>query len=190
MNKRYSDDFKSKFRYENGYYLIELRLSSLEQFFNTFDPSPFHDKDIDEDAEHYIVDTVRAFPIKTKLKLVFYLREEHQKEASKILLKAIENYFGYRAMMSSRELRSLLHEGRIALLMGCVFLVICIGARAALSFVEKYPLGNILLEGLSIIGWVAMWKPVHVFLYDWWAVYRMKKVYEKIRDMSIEICID
>ena len=30
------------------------------------------------------------------------------------------------------------------------------------------PLRGILREGLTITGWVAMWRPLEVLLYDWW----------------------
>ena len=32
------------------------------------------------------------------------------------------------------------------------------------------PLREILREGLVIIGWVAMWRPLEVLLYDWWPI--------------------
>jgi hypothetical protein len=35
---------------------IEIRLSRPQQLFNSLDPSPFHERDLDEDAEAYIVD--------------------------------------------------------------------------------------------------------------------------------------
>jgi len=35
-----------------------------------------------------------------------------------------------------------------------------------------------------------MWRPIQIFLYDWWALYRKKKIFEKIRDMPIEICVE
>ncbi len=183
-------DFESSFRKEEGYYLLELRLSNLDQFFNTFDPSPFHKKDIDDDAERYIVNSVEAFPLKSKLKLVFFLPQEHNTEASTVLIPAIENYFQYQTTMAVRELKSLLHEGNISLVLGFLFLFICIGASAVLSFVIHDPFRAIILEGLNIIGWVAMWRPVQIFLYEWWALYRKKKIYEKIRDMPIEICVE
>jgi hypothetical protein len=181
---------ESIFRSEDGYFLIEVRLRDLNQFFNTFDPSPFHDKDIDDDAERYIVDSVRAFPLKTKLKLVFYLPPEHHGEASKVIAYAIDNFFDFRATMASRELHTTLYEGRVAFALGFIFLIICIGFRTVLSFMSSHPLGNIVLEGLSIVGWVAMWRPIQIFLYDWWSVFRKKKVYEKIRDMALEIVVD
>jgi len=181
---------ESVYKYENGYYLIETRLNSLDQFFNNLDPSPFHDKDIDDDAEKYIIDSVRAFPTKVPLKLVFYLPIEHHEKASKILPYAIENYFDFKSKMAYNELKSTLYEGRIALMLGTIFLIICIGARAILSFLADKPFGSILLEGLSIIGWVAMWRPIQIFLYEWWSLFRKIKVFEKIRDMPITIYLD
>lgn len=181
---------ESIFRSEDGHFLIEVRLRDLNQFFNTFDPSPFHDKDIDDDAERYIVDSVRAFSLKTKLKLVFYLPPEHHAQASQVIAYAIDNFFDFRATMAARELSSTLNEGRTAFVLGFLFLIICISLRTALNFMSNHPLGNIILEGLSIVGWVAMWRPIQILIYDWWSVYRKKKIYEKIRDMELEIVID
>jgi hypothetical protein len=180
----------SIYKKDHGVYLIEIRLNNLDQFFNNLDPSPFHDKDIDDDAEKYIFDSVRAFPLKIPLKLVFYLPLEHHLKASKILPYAIENYFDFRTKMATNDLISTLYEGRIALLLGTLFLIICIGTRAALGFIADKPFGSILLEGLSIIGWVAMWRPIQIFLYDWWSLYRKRRIFEKIRDMPISINLD
>ena len=36
---------------------IEIRLSRAQQLFNSLDPSPFHERDLDQDAEEYIVDS-------------------------------------------------------------------------------------------------------------------------------------
>ena len=47
------------YRTDQGTALIELRLNSLAQLFNVFDPSPFHRKDLDRDAEDYIVGALR-----------------------------------------------------------------------------------------------------------------------------------
>jgi hypothetical protein len=39
---------------------IELNLSRLNQLFNSLDPSPFHERDLDQDAEEYIVSSALA----------------------------------------------------------------------------------------------------------------------------------
>ena len=33
-------------------------------------------------------------------------------------------------------------------------------------------------EGLLILGWVAMWKPLELLLYDWWPGLRKKRTYD------------
>ena len=178
------------FPVERGVGIIEIRIDSLGRFFNTLDPSPFHSRDIDDDAEKYIVDSVRMFQLSEKLKLRFVLPQKEHLDAVEILPHALDNFFGFRAAMAGMELRAILLEGRMAMLLGLVFLGACISLRFMLGFLSGSPAGNVLLEGLSITGWVAMWKPVQIFLYDWWPVFRKKKIYEKISNLTIEIVIE
>jgi len=178
------------FRREKGEYLIELKLRDLDQFFNNLDPSPFHEKDLDDEAERYIVGLVRSFRLSTRLKLVFYVPPAYHVEASRVLPTAVEYYFDFRAAMAQRELQSLRYEGGLALIMGLVFLAACIGLRSLLGLWSDGAAALFVGEGLMIIGWVAMWRPVQIFLYDWWALVRMRRVYEKIRDMTLEIVLD
>src|SRR5258707_10948990 len=42
---------------------IEIYLENLEQFFNSMDPSPFHEKDLDDDAEEFIVSWAEEFQV-------------------------------------------------------------------------------------------------------------------------------
>jgi len=44
----------------------------------------------------------------------------------------------------------------------------------------------ILSEGLLILGWVAMWKPVEIFLYDWWPDLDRRRLFERIAHIQIE----
>ncbi len=65
---------QSYYREEEGTYLIEIKLNQLQQVFNSLDPSPFLDRDLDDNAENYIINSVDEFPLNTPLKLVFYLK--------------------------------------------------------------------------------------------------------------------
>jgi hypothetical protein len=48
-------------------------------------------------------------------------------------------------------------------------------------------LNTLLSEGLLIIGWVAMWEPVYIFLYGWWPIVHKRNIYQKIVDMDVYI---
>jgi hypothetical protein len=42
--------------------LIEVRVAELAQLFNAWDPSPFREKDLDPNAEEFIVEWARDIP--------------------------------------------------------------------------------------------------------------------------------
>ena len=52
-------DIESLYKKVDGSILIEIKLSSVMQLFNSFDPAPFHEKELDTAAEHYIIETVK-----------------------------------------------------------------------------------------------------------------------------------
>jgi hypothetical protein len=181
-------DVSERYRQENGTRLIEISLNRVQQLFDSFDPSPFHEKDLDADAEAYIVGAIREFPAPTPLKLVFHLpASEASSAAASALGTSIHGYFGYRRDAASRDLRLLLRQGRLSLAIGLAFLVACLSVRALLSFPPTGPWQSILAEGLVITGWVAMWRPIQIFLYDWWPLRRMVRIYGRLAMIPVDI---
>ncbi len=100
------------YRTDQGTALIELRLNSLAQLFNVFDPSPFHRKDLDRDAEDYIVGALRELgPRPARLVLHLPGAEAATAEAQE-LGAAIRNFFAFQAQITARDLRLELRRGR------------------------------------------------------------------------------
>jgi hypothetical protein len=42
-------------------------------------------------------------------------------------------------------------------------------------------------EGLVIVGWVANWRPIEIFLYEWWPMSRRRRLYERLAIAELEI---
>jgi hypothetical protein len=181
-------EIESLYKKENGMILIEITLSSVIQLFNSFDPAPFHEKELDSAAEHYIVDTVKDFPQKTRFKLVIYLPSEIAltDQAMKIA-PAIHNHFQYKMLVAERKFRSHFRYGRTTLLIGLSFLTIALLARQLFSALENHLIAQIFADALLIFGWAAMWEPITVLLYELWPIIQLKKTYEKISTMEIDI---
>ncbi|MDO8872775.1 MAG: hypothetical protein Q7V05_08620 [Methanoregula sp.] len=181
-------DIESLYKKVDGMILIEIKLSSILQLFNSFDPSPFHEKELDTAAEHYIIDTVKDFPAKTKLKMIIYLPKElAESEQARKIKPAIRYHFKYRVMDADRKFRSRFRYGRSTMLIGLSFLTIALLARQMVSSMSHELAAQIFADALLIIGWVAMWEPVTVLLYELWPILQMKKVYQKISGMEIDI---
>jgi hypothetical protein len=181
-------DIESLYRKENGRILIEIKLSSVMQLFNSFDPAPFHEKELDSAAEHYIVDTVSDFPKKTPLKILIYLPPDiATTERAMKIPAAIHNHFQYKMLVSDRKFRTHFRHGRIALLIGLSFLTIALVARQYASTLQNHFVAQLVADALLIIGWAAMWEPITVLLYELWPIIQIKKTYEKISTMEIEV---
>lgn len=177
---------KTPYRQEGETYLIEIKLSDVRQIFNSFDPAPFIDKDLDDAAHAYIVDSVREFPRKTPLKLVFYLPAAAGEHAQS-MPDAVRHHFAYRADLARKEVTYTLRQGRWSLLIGLAFLFLCISLRQWIALADYDMVEEILKEGLLISGWVAMWSPMQTFLYDWWPIHLHRRVLEKIQHLPMEV---
>ena len=177
-----------RYRREGDITLIELKLLRVEQLFNSLDPSPFHEKDLDHDAEAYIVESLRDLQPRTPIKLVVYLPAEAMIEPeAKAAPDAIRHYFDYCHDATMRRLRLLLREGRTTLLLGLIFLFSCIALRQVFLRIPTTTFEDILSEGLLILGWVAMWKPVEMLLYDWWPLRRLAHIYAQLASVDVEL---
>ena len=184
---RLLNKLQSYYREEEGTYLIEIKLNQLQQVFNSLDPSPFLDRDLDDNAENYIINSVDEFPLNTPLKLVFYLPSTEQNTARHLLPSALHNYFDYRQQVEQRKLRMIWRQGRISLLIGLSFLFVCLSLSELISRFGTDTFIHFLEEGLLISGWVALWRPLEIFLYEWWPVSHQQKIFAKLAYIPIEI---
>jgi hypothetical protein len=181
-------DIESLYKKEDGKILIEIKLSSVLQLFNSFDPAPFHEKELDTAAEHYIVDTVKDFPKKTQFKIKIYLPPDiATTERAQKIPQAIHNHFEYRMLVTDRKFRERFRHGRGSLIIGLTFLTVALLSRSLVSQLNNHFLAQLLADALLIIGWASMWEPVTVLLYELWPIIQQKKIYEKISRMEIEV---
>jgi hypothetical protein len=169
--------------------LIEVRVAELRQLFNPMDASPFRQRDLDPAAEEFIVTWARELPHDAPLAIAVYLdRPAGLPDEASTLRETIREFFKYRRRTTGRKLQQLLRRGRISLLIGLVFLaaLVVLGDAVAGALAGRR-LGEILREGLLIGGWVAMWRPLEVFLYDWWPIRAEMRLHERLSAMPVRI---
>ena len=151
------------------------------------DPSPFHERDLDDDAEEFIVGWAREFPRRDPVSLVVHVNQlSAHGNTQQLVETAVHNYFAYRAKLNRFELRYLLKQGRDSLIIGLAFLAACVITSQLLRR-QAGTLPIVLREGLIIAGWVAMWRPMEIFLYEWWPLLRKGRLYQKLSRMHVEV---
>lgn len=169
--------------------VIEVHVGELKQLFNSIDPSPFHNKDLDPDAEEFIVGWAKDLPHDASLGLVVELdRPAGLPDEAAVLREAIHEFFRQRAETQRRSLRELLRRGRTSLLIGLTVLAAAIALGDFLANLMKTSrIGEIVRESLTIGGWVSMWRPLEVFLYDWWPIRNEARLSDRLAAMPVRI---
>lgn len=169
--------------------VIEVHVGELNQLFDAIDPSPFRDRDLDPKAEEFIVGWAKDFPKDATLALMVDLdREAGLPDEATILREAVHQFFRRRAERYRQRLRELFRVGRTSLAIGLVALAAAIALGDFLATLLKgYRIGEILRESLNIGGWVSMWRPLEVFLYDWWPVRNEARLSDRLAKMPVRI---
>ena len=102
-----------------------------------------------------------------------------------LVTEAVHNFFKYESEMMTRKINSTLRKGVKSLLIGIVFLSFAVVGALVLKNANHF-LALFFKEGILLIGWVSMWKPVNIFLYDWWPLADLKKIYDKLSVVRID----
>ena len=168
--------------------LIEVNVSTPEQLFNSLDPFPFRERDLDKAAEEFIVGWARELPAKAPLRIVVHIpRATLGNWTAEEMQRAFTSYFGYRADMVGRDLSELFRTGRRSLQIGLAVLLVSVAvSELVIARFGHAGLGAALSEGLIILGWVANWRPLEIFLYDWWPVVGLRRLYRRLSDARVE----
>jgi hypothetical protein len=168
--------------------LIEVHVSELTQLFNAIDPSPFRERDLDPDAEAFITDWAREASPGATLGLAIHLdRPAGLANEPAELREAIHQFFRHRAELSRRRLRELFRRGRTSLAIGVCTLGVSVGIGNLVGTFFSSHVADILKESLLIGGWVAMWRPMEIFLYEWWPIRAEATLADRLSVMPVRI---
>lgn len=170
--------------------VIDIKLARVGDLFATLDPSPLVERDIDDAVEEFLVDSAHEKPRDAPLIIAIHLPAADPAADADALAAAIRNYFAFMRDREAGRIRRLFEEGRQSLAIGVVFLVICVSLGQAAFTLYGGAAGMLAREGLSIIGWVANWRPVEIFLYDWRPLRRRRRVFEQLAEARVELRID
>ena len=169
--------------------IIELHLHSLDQLFDTLDPSPFRERDLDPKADEFIVDSARELCSRRPREIVLHLDQPpNDPDAHRVVSDAIRTHFARRSEFSRRELRQLMRRGLISLAVGLTFLVMLfLSAQAMGLLTAQSGFPTLVRESMLIIGWVAMWRPLEIFLYDWWPIVGEQHLHDRLSRIEVRI---
>jgi hypothetical protein len=171
-----------------GLHRIEVRVRNIGQLFNSMDPSPFIEKELDAEAEEFIVGWAKELPPEADITLAFHVVDLEDAAVTQALLaEAMRNFFEYKLQWTRRRLGLLTRNGWRDLGRGLLFLA---GTIVVANLLERYaanPSWAIIKESVIIGGWVAMWRPMEIFLYERWPLQRLCALYGKLARAPVTV---
>ncbi|MBN9025296.1 MAG: hypothetical protein J0H20_06715 [Rhizobiales bacterium] len=170
---------------------VDLYLSDIHNFFQTPEVDPFLGENIEASGIDQLIDTMNSRPDSRKIRrIVIHLPEATMPPALQGRVRtAITNYCDAQIRLDVQKTREIWLEGRRALKIGLVFWAICLSLSLLFEEVifTRHALGRLFGEGFIIAGWVGLWRPAELLLYDWRPFAREKKRYEEIKAMEVTI---
>jgi hypothetical protein len=166
---------------------LNLYLADSRQLFNSMDPAPFRQRDLDPNASAYIVEWAEEVPADQSLSLVLHLGDSTMTEAeAAIIRQSVGEYFRLRALAKRRQLQEMFRVGRYSLLIALVFLAtVTVLVESLASVVSEQRYVSLIENGLAIGSWVALWRPLEIFLYDWWPIGAKAKLFDRLSAMPV-----
>jgi hypothetical protein len=165
---------------------VELRLDRISRLYNSLDPGPFHEKDLEAATEEYIVGSAEDLSGRPMRLVIMLPESELARPEARHIAESIRNHFAASERIEHRKLRAELRRGRISLLIGVGFMIACLFLRELLLASET-AVSRVIDEGLVIAGWVAMWGPIDVFLYGWWPIASRRRLLARLARIDVEL---
>jgi hypothetical protein len=170
---------------------ITLHLDDIQYLFA--DPEPGSEMFVS--GMDYLYSDIKTFSRRENFRIAIVLPQEKITEGLMDKTREkMKRYCQFKIEENEKELIALRHEGFNALRVGITALVVCLALAAALTLAAKSGINNILAGLLAIVGqsfviagWVAMWQPAEILLYDWWPFRRDIRIYHQIADADIVI---
>lgn len=172
-------------RVRHGEAVIELRLHSLAQLYDSLDPSPFREKALDRHVETWLVECAEEYGPDRSLRLVVHAAPEVLPQGDAVA-DAVHTHFRLALDSAERRHRVRLRIHRFAMLLGLAVLGTTLVLRRLVGDLGG-DLADVLGEGLLILGWVALWRPAEYLLFDTWEQRQSRRVLAKLATMPVEL---
>ncbi len=164
--------------------VVRIKVRQLSQLFNSLDPSPFWDRDLDGQAADFIEGEFRDRLSADTWRLVVQVHEGSTSVEE--LQTALKNHYLRQANSARLALREHFWMGQLALGGGVTVFLVSMATRALLHN-SWHGISPLVEEGLVILAWLALWRPAEALLYGWVPYYRKRRRYERLARIHVAV---
>jgi hypothetical protein len=178
-----------RYRRDGSKLCIDLVVKQVRQLFDLRDPAPFKERDLDPGVVEYLRESLTEIPRAAEVKLDVWISDEAEPSLEEQAIRdAILGYFRGALQQLRGQLIAHMRQGQVTLFVGVVVLTVMLTAAKGIEVTPGAPAWRELAkEGLTIGAWVAIWRPVEHFLYDWWPFLQERRLLLRLAALGVEV---
>ena len=168
---------------------IHLNITDIDDLFDHYDAAPLLQRHFNNDWLAYLLKVMDEHPRERHWNLVLQISSAVLSNySSNQILLTIKQQLVRQHKLYAYQLRRHFRMGRIALVIGLLVLSGLLSLSIVIGQVVHHPdWQQALQEGCVIIGWVALWRPAEILLYDWWPLKHQQRKLKRILAGNITI---
>ena len=164
-------------------FIIEISVDSYNEIFNGWDPSPVKRRDLDPEVIDFIESCADDIPLQYPVELHFYMpKDQRDEEKERLSIEGIRNNFAYTTALIRRSLSDIRKKTITYAVAAFVFLTL---RYMSGPIVPTNILTTILIEGLSIGGWVFLWEAFSLLFFSGQETNNQLKQYLRLLEAKI-----
>ena len=173
----------------NGTPEIKLQLLNINELLRS-PVSIYHKRTLKSDAEEFIVEEAEAFPRKSAINMRVHLALSEVKHKDDIA-PAIHNHFLYRRIQSKKKYKRIFQYGWRTLFIALGLLALIYSfTQITLHLMPHNRLVLFFRESFIILGWVALWRPLELLLYDWYPIKTNINLYYRLEHSNVQVIVN
>ena len=176
-----------RYRLEDGEPCVDVAVESVEWLFDHRDPAPFRDRDLHPSLVEYLTECADDLLRVERLRVRFWLSKAPGEldDVGVAYFAHFEDALARLHRVNAKRLRL----GVSALVIAVVVIVVLFALSAVLRRTVTGTVGTALVEGIVILGWVVLWRPADVLLYDWIPIRRQRRIVSKLLAADVKLQI-
>ena len=173
-----------RYRTEAGRHCVDVRLTTVEQMVDTRDPAPFRARDLDPDLVDYLFGAAEDLLPHGAIRIVFWFPSP---PAAAEVGPAYRAHLANELARGDRQRRRQRRINQASLVVAVVLLVALQGLAELALRLPASSVRQAVREGLVILSWVVLWRPVDLLIYEWIPARRTRRLWQLLHDAEIEV---
>jgi hypothetical protein len=163
---------------------VRVHVRRLGQLFNSLDPSPFWDRDLDRDAAEFVESEFRG-RARDRAWVLNVTTADLEGFGQHDVQQAVKRYYTRLADSARQKTRAQYRVGQIGLLIGVGVFAACTILRELLGGVITLP--RVFDEGLIVLAWIALWLPIEHLAYEIIPQLDDRRFYERLAQLRVRV---